>query len=874
MRLALIAALCLACAAKHPPKPDSLKSGIDLVERAIISALRACDKLPAKPPNKATRRGARMRLESPPEGWHAFGAADDETFEMELLYNKRDFHAKVQRVAGQPWVVLGDITPDPCGDETLAVAEDDVDAINAQDLPWKAALIPANTGKTARDMGIRIDPKRRIPVTGGGYLTVRRGLDPLAPIVVGGIALPESYDARDRYAGEYPCQAFAVRTQNPCSSCSHFSTSSAFGARLCLQNGRTSATNVLVSPRQISDCAQSPSGCAPDGSGNARGNLDWYGASPPRAKEEWCLPFQTQPDTCDTAGCPLSRSFSVKDPQKRSGSAPVMQAELLQNGPLIVSFLVENGFFSYSSGVYVVPAATSSYAGAHDVMLVGWGVDNGVPYWTAQNSWGPDWGEKGFFRIRRGTNEAGFESTDVDTFTPVPSSDCPNSPCANGSITLADCSCKCTNPLMGGPLCDTLLAQCQNGGLLDQWGTSCVCPSGTFGPQCEYGFVIRDNETAHCYGNGAPIMISYSLPRDPDYRETVVVYSLTNDSPSSSSLLVHLCPAPGPCPRSGSLMLPVSRNLAVDTFRIMTPRLDAASGLFFTLSKTTPLVSYYTVLPAASCTPGSLRDALAKNAPNASVIATLRASLAELGPMKARLDAAAGTRALLLAQTALRVPPLTLDGIALAGGGVYMGTVRQLCYYITPWLNMDKINKQLHLRIGGAPNSYYPMTISLPALDLVANPNAVSPSAGCFNVTFSSAYPSTTMYTLALVAEGLADYAAFPLFNMRKVVINPGTPTKAGATAASVKITWKVDTPTRGDTIRIAAINGKDAAPACVLSTATSLAASGVCIMIIQKVTPTQAPYFISFYPANASRSAYTLASPLLAPNICTLFGI
>jgi len=85
-----------------------------------------------------------------------------------------------------------------------------------------------------------------------------------------------------------------------------------------------------------------------------------------------------------------------------------IQTEILKNGPVEAAMMVYDDFLLYKSGVY--HHVHGLMLGGHAVKILGWGSENGVPYWLVANSWNYDWGDGGFFKIMRGKNEGGIET--------------------------------------------------------------------------------------------------------------------------------------------------------------------------------------------------------------------------------------------------------------------------------------------------------------------------------------------------------------------------------------------------------------------------------------------------------------------------------
>ncbi|XP_061901995.1 phospholipase ABHD3-like [Entelurus aequoreus] len=246
-----------------------------------------------------------------------------------------------------------------------------------------------------------------------------------------GIKLPDSFDARQQWP---KCATVKqIRDQGSCGSCWAFGAAEAISDRLCIHS--SGEISVEISAEDLlSCCDECGMGC--------------FGGFPSAAWDFWvqkglvtgglydskagCRPYSLAPcehhvngtrPPCqgeqETPKCveqcidgyslsyPKDKHFGRRAYSISSDQEQIM-TEIYKNGPVEAAFSVYADFLQYKTGVY--QHVTGEMLGGHAIKLLGWGQENGAPYWLAANSWNGDWGDKGFFKIKRGSDECGIES--------------------------------------------------------------------------------------------------------------------------------------------------------------------------------------------------------------------------------------------------------------------------------------------------------------------------------------------------------------------------------------------------------------------------------------------------------------------------------
>jgi cathepsin B len=262
------------------------------------------------------------------------------------------------------------------------------------------------------------------------------------------LTVPEAFDSETNWP---KCAKVIgdIRDQSMCGCCWAFAGASAASDRLCINTDAQYA--VPLSAQETCFCSN-PDGCAggqvstpwdyftQNGitTGGQYNNTGPFGAgycsdfSMPHCHHHGPQRNDPYPDE-GSPGCPSQQSAQCptkcgpsavapnnnfqKDRFTNNGSTTqftsvqAIQEAIMTDGPVECAFTVYADFANYVSGVY--HHVSGSVMGGHAVRIVGWGVDSGVDYWKIANSWNPYWGEKGYFRIKRGTDECGVEDSVV-----------------------------------------------------------------------------------------------------------------------------------------------------------------------------------------------------------------------------------------------------------------------------------------------------------------------------------------------------------------------------------------------------------------------------------------------------------------------------
>lgn len=99
--------------------------------------------------------------------------------------------------------------------------------------------------------------------------------------------------------------------------------------------------------------------------------------------------------------------YQVEEFAHFSGEHAMMQ-EIYQRGPIACGIAVTPQVHAYTDGIF--EDTTGTYDVTHEVSIVGFGEEQGVPFWLIRNSWGTEWGIEGFMKLIRGKNNLGIES--------------------------------------------------------------------------------------------------------------------------------------------------------------------------------------------------------------------------------------------------------------------------------------------------------------------------------------------------------------------------------------------------------------------------------------------------------------------------------
>ena len=185
------------------------------------------------------------------------------------------------------------------------------------------------------------------------------------------------------------------RDQGTCGACWAFAAVGALESAIAIAEGTPGAFYDLSEQILVSCCWRND-GCQGGSTKNAAEFLLTDGIY-----YESCFPY-----TASNQPCPgvfpdwWGYAFRIDDYQPIDPTLDTLKEAVYLYGPVQVTMDIYSDFYTYQSGVYEY--AWGEKKGGHAVLLIGYRDtpgEYGGGYFICKNSWGVNWGEKGFFRI-------------------------------------------------------------------------------------------------------------------------------------------------------------------------------------------------------------------------------------------------------------------------------------------------------------------------------------------------------------------------------------------------------------------------------------------------------------------------------------------
>jgi len=194
-----------------------------------------------------------------------------------------------------------------------------------------------------------------------------------------------------------------VKNQGSCGSCWSFSTTGSLEGQTFLSTGDL----VSLSEQNLMDCstAYGPEGC----NGGWMDDAMDYILANGGINTEADYPYEGEDGTCRySASKPHYTLTGHVDIE--SGSESDLQDAVTNVGPVSVAIDASEELQLYASGILDDDSCRSrKYFLNHGVLAIGYGTTDNVDYWLVKNSWGADWGEDGYFQLRRNAkNQCGI----------------------------------------------------------------------------------------------------------------------------------------------------------------------------------------------------------------------------------------------------------------------------------------------------------------------------------------------------------------------------------------------------------------------------------------------------------------------------------